>query len=204
MQVQLLLNSVNTFRMKLKLYFIALILCITGCSENSPKQSFYRLLNQNFLEFLDTTAYKTGRLIQIPNDTLNNLNLNKVCILVDTALNKSKELTKNILTIVSQENLEEFKGLILNGMELDIDQIDMYRINKTGKYALVNSRVEEEVLCSVIAGKITFYRPYIYQNKAIVIFSISESSKSGYTNCWLFKKFNGNWENVKIIEIERW
>ncbi|TBR17996.1 MAG: hypothetical protein EPO57_08460 [Chitinophagaceae bacterium] len=189
--------------MKLKSYFIGLIFCLTGCSEN-PKQSFYNLVNQNFLNFVDTTAYKTGRLIQIPNELINNLNLDKVCILVDAAFTSSKELNKSVLTMVCQENLKEFEDLVLSGKELNFDTIDISRINKKGKYALVNSRLAKEISCSAIAGKITFYKPYIAQSKAIIIFSISESSKSGYTNCWLFKKYNGNWENIKTIEIERW
>jgi hypothetical protein len=203
MQEQLLLNLVNTFRMKLKSYLFGLILCIAGCAEN-PKQSFYNLVNENFLKIVDTTAYKTGRLIQIPNDTFNNFKLDKVCILVDTTFNSSAELNKSILTLVRKENLKEFEELVLNGIKLNFDPIDISLINKTGKYALVKSRMVRGISCSAIAGEITFYKPYIAQNNAIIVFSISESSKSGYTNCWLFKRYKGIWENIKKIEIERW
>lgn len=189
--------------MKLSPYLIILSFCIIGCVE-TPKHSFYNLVNENFLKFVDTTAYKTGRLIQIPNDTLNSFNLNKICILIDTVLNNSKELNKSILASIRKENLKDFEELLLKGIEFNFNSIDISLIKKTGKYLLINSKKEKEILCSVATGKVTFYKPYMTQNEAIVILSISESFKSGYTSCWLFKKHNGVWENIKNFEIERW
>ncbi len=189
--------------MKIKSYFLFLIICIIGCSENR-KQLFYDLINDNFLMIVDTAAYKTGRLIQIPNDTSNNLNFNKICILVDTVINNAGELYKSISTSVRSENLPGFEELLLNRRESNLELLEIPLITKSGKYVLVKSRMANEIPCSTIAGKLTFYKPYINHDKAIITFSISQSAKAGYTNCWLFERYNGKWTNVKKIEIEKW
>lgn len=189
--------------MKFTLLLIFATFILFGCKENS-KQSFYNLINDNFLIIVDTTAYKTGRLIQIPKDTHNINSLNKVCILVDAVFKNSSELNQLLLTSVRKENLKDFEELLLNGKDSEFDTIDISQLTKTGKFTLTKSKMVLGTPCSVIAGKITFYKPYINQNKAIIVFSISESSKAGFTNSFLFRKKNGLWENIKKIEIERW
>lgn len=189
--------------MRFTLFFLFFIFLILGCSE-TPKQSFYNLINDKFLAIVDTTAYKTGRLIQIPNDTLHDKNLDKICILVDTAFNSSTELNKSLLISFQENNLKDFEELLLEGNYLKLDSIDISQLTNTGKYVLTKSTLTDETLCSAIGGKVRFYKPYITQSKAIIIFSISESSKSGFTYCWLFRRRNDLWENIKKIEIERW
>jgi hypothetical protein len=174
-----------------------------GCKENS-KQSFYNLINDNFFIIVDTIAYKSGRLIQIPNDTNNINSLNKICIMVDTVFQNYSELNQSLLKSVVKENLQDFEELLLNDKDSEFDAMDISQFTKTGKFTLIKSKMTSGTPCSVIAGKITFYKPYIKQNKAIIVFSISESSKAGFTNSFFFRKKNGLWENIKKIEIERW
>lgn len=189
--------------MRFTLFFLCLNFLIIGCSE-TPKQSFYNLINDNFLAIVDTTAYKTGRLIQIPNDSLHDDNLDKICILVDTVFNSFSELNKSLTISFQEKNLKDFEALLLEGNYLKLDSIDISQLTNTGKYILTKSTLTDGTLCSSIGGKVTFYKPYITKSNAIIIFSISESSKSGFTNCWLFKRRNGLWEIVKKVEIERW
>lgn len=203
MQEELLLNSVNIFKMKSKLYFIVLILCATSCRDNA-KQSFYYLVNENFFMFVDTIAYKTGRLIQIPGDTFHNFNLNKISISIDTSFDNSVRINESVLAAVRTENLKDFEELILNDEGLKFNALNISLIKNTGKFDLVNSKNVMEVSGSAVNGEITFYKPYIAGNFAIIVLSISESSKAGYINCWLFRRENGIWGNIKKIEIERW
>jgi len=189
--------------MNVKLFFLLLILIITGCTEN-PKQNFYNLINENFFMIADSTAYRTGRLIQIPSDALDDHSFNKVCILVDTAFNNPAGLSKYLLISIQEENLKEFEEIVLCVNDLEFDTIDISQCTKTGKFTLITSKMAPGMLCSAIAGKVTFFKPYINKNKAIIIFSISESSKSGYTNSLLFRKENGKWKFIKRIDIERW
>lgn len=196
-------NLVEIFKMRFTVFFLFFFFLILGCSEK-PQQSFYNLINDNFLTIVDTTAYKTGRLIQIPNDTLHVGSLNKVCICVDAAFVSSSELNKSILKSFQENNLKDFEELLLKGNYLNLDSIDITQLTNTGKYLLTKSAIIEGTLCSTIAGKITFYKPYITQSKAIIVYSISTSPKSGFTNCWLFRKQNGVWKNIKRIEIEKW
>lgn len=190
--------------MKLTLFYLFFFFLILGCSE-TPKQSFYNLVNDNFLTIVDTTAYKTGRLIQIPNDTSHDdNNLDKICIMVDTAIKSSSVLKKSLLILFQENNLKDFEELLLEANYLKLHTIDISKFTNTGKYTITKSTLTDGTLCSAIGGKVTFYKPFITQSKAIIIFSISESSKSGFTNCLLFRRQKNLWENIKKFEIERW
>lgn len=189
--------------MKIRYFFAAIIICAMGCKENS-KHTYYKLLNDNFLKFVDTNAYKTGRLIQIPNDTINLSNLNKICILADTTLHMPPELKKSVLIAVRSANLKDFEELVLNGLDMTLSTIDLTIIKKTGKFRLFVSDKMTGTECDKIAGKITFYKPFISNKNALIVIAISESSKSGYTNAFLFEKKNKVWKNFKVFEIERW
>jgi hypothetical protein len=174
-----------------------------GCAKPTSK-SFYDLVNNHFLNMVDTIAYKTGRLIQIPNDTSSIISDGRICILIDTAFNNSEELKNDLLTSVRREGLGDFEELILGGKVPHFESIDMSMIKHTGRYVLVNSKSSKELACSVTSGEITFYEPYITQDLAIIVFSISESPKAGFTRCWLFRNHNQVWEKIKTIELQRW
>ncbi len=183
---------------------IFLIIVLTGCIQNSS-QIFYQLVNENFLQFVDTSAYKSGRLIQIPHDSSTKSNFDKICISVDTSVSKSIKLKEFISTYVKDTAIKDFETILINKSEVAINSIDLSAINCSGKFILTKSTDQQWYpKCNVIAGKITFHQPYIAHNKAIIILSISESLKAGYTNAFLFRKQKGIWERIKTIEIERW
>lgn len=56
----------------MKKCFTLLFTAIVWLISCSPDQTheFYSLINENFLALTDTVAYKTGRLIAIPGDTI--------------------------------------------------------------------------------------------------------------------------------------
>jgi hypothetical protein len=198
------LNSANIFNMLKKRIFFVIIVFIIGCKEDT-ENDFYALINDNFLSMVDTTAYKTGRLIQIPNDTVAGISFEKICIKVEDQLRTSKVLKQSVFKSVSNENLLEFKSLLEKDFETRIEKFDKSSIRNLGRFELVTSSDDLKFKkCDVLAGQIAFHQPYISQGKAIILLSISESNKSGYTNAFILRKRNGKWNIIEEFEIERW
>ncbi len=185
------------------LILVIFILCIIGCKVSS-KETFYELVNDNFLQLVDTAAYRTGRLIQIPNDTLNELKLENLCIEIDTTLGMPTELSSSIQNMLRSEKITDFEKLFLDGADLSIDKIELTKLKKTGRFNLFTVEQINKNRCSKMVGKIRFYRPFVSNDRAIITLTISESSKAGYTKVYLFNKQNGKWKNIKVLEIERW
>jgi hypothetical protein len=204
MQVVFLSDSVNISNMKFRTFFTALILVIITSCKADPQQSFYDLIHDNFLSITDTIAYSTGKLIQVPNDTSKIYPLDKICILIDTVYINSTELSKSILKSVQSEDLKDYEKLMLDGMASCLNSIDVSKIKNTGRFSLITPNFTKGLSCEAVAGKIFFHETFVTHDRAIVAFSISNSPKAGYTNCWLFKKHNETWEIVKRIELERW
>lgn len=189
--------------MRISLFLVFLILCIYGCKEDSNK-TYYKLLNDNFLEFTDTNAYRSGRLIQIPNDSLNDFKFSNLCIEIDSTLGLPLELSSSIQKIIHREKITNFEKLFLDGVDFSLDKIELKKLNNTGKFNLFTAKQINTNKCSKIVGKIKFYSPFISKNQAIITLTISESSKAGYTKVYLFSKQNGTWKKIKVLEIERW
>jgi hypothetical protein len=189
--------------MKLKLYFFVFLVGTIGCSQE-PKKAFYQLIDENFLLLIDTTAYKTGRLLQIPNDTSTAINYEKVCVSVDPIISRSEKLNSSALTLIHETKLKEFEELIIKNNDLSVDTLDLSQIKSKGRYSLIQSGKQIDSACSIIAGNIKFYTPFLSSDKAILIFSVFDSPKSGFTQCWLFRKDKGHWQTFFKLEIERW
>ena len=189
--------------MKIRLLSTFVLLSIISCKENF-KDSYYELLNDNFLHFVDTIAYRTGRLIQIPNDTSSEFKLKNLCIEIDTVLSMPTDISLSIQKTLRNEKLTDFENLFLGEAEFKFDKIELKRLNRIGRFNLVTVDDLKRNQCNKIAGKIKFFSPLVSKNKAIIPFSISESSKAGYTKVYLFSKQNDTWKNIKILEIERW
>lgn len=174
-----------------------------GCSQE-PQKVFYQLIDENFLQLIDTTAYKTGRLVQVPNETSVINKFDTVCISVNCIISRSVDLNNTAVAIIHDKNLKEFEEMILKNKDLSIDTLDLAQIKSKGRYSLIQSGKQIDAACSIIAGNIKFYTPFISNSKAILIFSVFDSPKSGYTQCWLFRKDKGHWQAINKFELERW
>jgi hypothetical protein len=203
MQELSFLNLANIFNMKTNILAISVLLIIMSCKEKF-KNPYYELLNENFLQIVDTIAYRTGRLIQIPNDTSSEFQLRNLCIEVDTIIDMPTEISLSIQSALRNEKLTDFETLFLGGAEFKIDKLELTKLKKIGRFNLVTVGDLKGNQCSKIAGKIKFYSPFVSTKKVIIPLTISESSKAGYTKAYLFSNQNGKWKNIKVLEIERW
>jgi hypothetical protein len=179
------------------------IVCLISCSSDQANQ-FYSLINQNFLVLIDTVAYKTGRLIAIPGDTISDYSGDAVCIMIDENVNLSTDFSSGIKKIIRVNHLDEFNALITGSKNIDFEKLDLSRLKNTGRYPILPLGKFTESSCTVVAGTITFYRPYLSKKEAIIVYSVADGQKSGYTNCVFFKKDGRVWNNVGSFQLEVW
>jgi hypothetical protein len=158
MQVVFSSDSVNTSNMKFRTFFTALILAIITSCKADPQQSFYDLINDNFLSIKDTIAYSTGKLIQVPNDTSKIYPLDKICILIDTVCINSTELSKSILTAVQSDDLKDYERLMIDGMASSLNPVDISKIKNTGRFSLNYPKLHKGVVMRSNRGKNNFPR----------------------------------------------
>ena len=152
-----------------------------GCKHDYTND-FYEAVNENFLNFTDTIAYRFGSFFPPPDNILANSKTRRTSlpVLIDTIFESSDALTNSIVAeIQKNQKLREFKYLIPNTKALSFTHINPARIINTGNYKLVDkTRLD-------IAGKITFIQPYVSAEKAIIPIQISASPKAGRTTVYL-------------------
>jgi len=186
----------------MKYIIILFILFLFGCKEKKVS-GFYEIVNSNFITITDTVAYKYGKFIPTPNDTLFKI-INpkkKIIVLVDTNFRTSKALSTSLLANLNEKKLLDFTKLLNNDNSLK--KIDLSKIIKTGKYTLIASG-ETEKIDTAIAGQLTFFNPYISEDKAVITISIKSSQKAGKATAYLFNRIKENWVLKEKIELERW
>lgn len=182
---------------------LILYLGFLSCNRDH-ESSFYDLLNDHLLGMVDTIGYKTGKLIQIPNDSISGVNLESVCILLDTVFQSNRNINTSILAFIQSEKLKEFEYLLAENNKPAIKHVSLGNIHNTGRYILLDQGSKEEAECKHVAGKICFYKPWLDERKAIFAYSISYGEKAGFTNCFLFTRRGEKWVIHRKFEIERW
>ncbi len=184
-----------------------IIFLLWGCTTvNEPEDNtFYDIVNSNFLNFTDTIAYKTGSFFLVPGDSIVSSisGGQKINVLIDTVIHDSKVLATSIVSSLKENNLSAFESLISGNKQNMLQALDVKKINQTGRYNLEPSGTVEKVDSSY-AGQIIISRPYMATDKAIFFITIKASVKSGKTNAYFLSEKNNNWEVLNKLEVERW
>lgn len=175
-----------------------------GCLRK-PNNELYEIINDNFLNFVDTFAYTTHKLILNPNDTslFQSYSNKEVFILIDTMLVSSRILNKSLSTEIKDQNIEKFDDLLIDGETTPAGILDLSRITRTGKYVLVPS-IKQKKMDAIYAGQIRFSKPFIKGDKAIVILSVWGSQKAGRSVAYFLKNDDRKWRILNKVELERW
>lgn len=177
---------------------ILLILLLFGCKEKSD-QYFYEILNENFLVFTDTIAYRTGSFFLIPDDT-NKYNKVSNIIEIDTFIHKNQRLEIALnLALEKYGKVNFLKEL----SKSSIIEIDLLKIIKSGQYKIIPSKPAYKYENERV-GKMWFSNFALSNNQAVLIVSKQSSPKSGVSNGYLFKKQSTDWKIDTVFELERW
>ena len=183
------------------LIYLFLMFGTFGCSTMAPKkvEPLYDVLNQTFLEMVDTTAYETGNMIVVPGFKYSFFKLDHYALFVDINWLRD-DIKKSLEEIINSDPLlKEFKQ-VLDSPFVD-KRLDLTKIHNTGKYRLVSTHTRDRL---AINGKVYFYRPYIAGNRAILPMEISDNAgKGGYGCVFFFEKINGIWVKLKW-ELINW
>lgn len=186
------------------LIHVFLVGMAAGC-KTAPDSTLYAILNQNFLSFTDTTAYRYGAFLPAPNDTPLQAGNTKGSLLVtvDTFFTESERLIQSLNAELTDRRLTEFQDLLSPNNKAAIASLDVSKITNKGRYTLV-ATTDAEKGNDVLVGHINFAEPYITEDRSIVILSISSSQKAGRTMAYLLRKENDRWKIKDRIELERW
>ncbi len=186
------------------LLFISFVL-LHSCKEiNNKQDDLHQIINLNFFQFVDSSAYQSGKLIQIPFNNENTIIPKRICILVDSIQMPPNRVLSSIKVILQKISSKEYKELLSNKYSVKVDTIELSRIVNTGKFNLQKLSEIKNSECKSIAGKLTFYTPYISNTLALITYNVSVSAKAGITKLKFFKKIDGLWKQVQEVEIERW
>lgn len=116
----------------------------------------------------------------------------------------SNRLNSSINLILQKNSSIEFNKLIFNDDSLKLDTIELSKIKNIGRFELLQLIGNKKKECTLISRKLTFYTPYISNDRALITYTISVFAKAGFTKVKLLKKINGWWKQVQEYEIERW
>ena len=175
------------------------IFLLLGCSK-PVDQEFHQILNEHFLAFVDTAAYKTGSFFLIPNDTTKHKEVKNI-IEVDTLIDNNTELGNALKPSLIKSNKTDFVELI---EEPEVFTMNLSKLTNIGQFEIIPAKPASKSYEDGVVGKIRFSNFTLTQNKAILIVSKQSSPKSGVSNAYLFTKTESNWRIDTVIELERW
>lgn len=132
MDLQMLLNLLRN-----SLLFISIAFLYSCKNINKKEDDFHQIINQNFFQFVDSSAYLTGRLIQIPFNNEKIITHQQLCITVDSVQMLSNRLISSINLILQKNSSTEFKKLIFNDNSLKLDTIELSKIKNIGRFELL-------------------------------------------------------------------
>lgn len=187
-----------------KVVIIAIVLFISCNEKESNNKDFYHIINHHFFQIVDSSAYISGKLIQVPFQEEEITNDQKICISFDYISILSNRMEISISAIVQKLENKYFQNLISKKYSLELKIIDLLEIKNIGRFELHQLNEKTNNNCINFAGKLTLYRPFISSDLAIVPYSISRSEKAGYSRIMFLEKIDGSWQKNQTIEIERW
>lgn len=173
------------FRIK-EIVFLIIMIVVSCKKEVKLEQQF---IEDNFLEIVDTLAYKDGTFISLPRDTLaySDLAVNLI-----PKINYNKKMEEFVLSFFEENpNLKAtYKNVLLNGKYADFN-LDSTFPKQIGKYHLFFDQQKSNKL--KYAGRIDIENLKIYGDRAILVLTESVD-QFGVTSLLLLKKEGNKWK----------
>ena len=201
--------------------FITLLICITSCTNIYQHTVEEQILNDVFLQVVDTVAYKyhslrpplplrLGNSDTFQSDTATNditqTNRKLFIAVSDTLINlKNWQLNLNAYFDEHPE-YNSYRTIINNKLVNDRDEniIKPSAITNTGKFTLIsnNKKIDDAgILCGAVELSNVAYNTAL--TKAALLVTISASNKVGLTKLVLLSK-KTNWKIVKESIFQIW
>ncbi|HAZ93149.1 MAG: hypothetical protein IPO46_08125 [Chitinophagaceae bacterium] len=190
----------------MKYPLIIILLCLlVGCQSKSSGL-FYEIVNSNFINFTDTTAYHYGTFFPAPKDTPRYTSSSKeeFKVLVDTFFINSDKPVRSLIVELGNKGLTEFIDVVKKPQDnKQYTTINLEKVSNTGRYSLTGT-ANVDIIDNDFVGAISFGKPYVLKKKAIIIASIASSPKAGRMVAFLLENKQDNWIIQDKIVLERW
>lgn len=196
-----------------KLFFVVLFLnflsCKTSSVNDTTKES--QIINDCFLEVVDTFAYKYRSLRPAPNDTVVVTN-DSLTIGVYNRLTVPLYWGKSVFSALAElsdkvSDKEKYVSLFNKSGEDTIEkELLVTSITNKGKYRLIPETNKNIRKVTGRIGSLVFSRVYFDQDAQVGFFTIKiqDNIKSGIEKLILLKKHNNTWEKKMEIVIDNW
>ncbi|MBS1638713.1 MAG: hypothetical protein JSR12_01550 [Bacteroidetes bacterium] len=189
---------------------VIIIVFVASCS--NKKSIFSKelsIINNSFLEIIDTVAYKYHSLRPAPNGEVfnNNDSLNITIFYKQTDLLKKK--TNIISELNKQNNVANYSNyikLINSYVDTSENFINVDSIKNTGRYRLFSSHNFYSYKQAGMIGHVVFSRIAFDEKKGIAIFFITvmDNIKVGIEKLILLKKEGDNWKKYQEFTMDIW
>ncbi|NCI50886.1 hypothetical protein GWC95_13185 [Sediminibacterium roseum] len=189
--------------------FLAVLL-LQACNSKHDSQGSLEasIINDAFLDMIDTVAYKYHTLRPAPNfDVFTDRD--SLTVAIAPVLSNIRERTADINSIISEMPIEDRKkiGELFKKSETDSAQVELpwKQIGNTGRYKLFPHSKQSGAIDTLSAiGKVLFSRVYFDETYAILVATIRAPTRVGVVKLFVLKNTGGKWRKKDEYELEIW
>ena len=193
--------------MKLKISFALMLFFYCSCLKHTSNKNAYLMLNENFIQLVDTIFYKYNSLRPSPNQKM--LDEKRAAYPISVFytfidINKWDDLIIEALKNESIRNRQSFLDLYSSYKHDELDEIDIKKINKTGLYTLHNNKNFDIRKIDGFVGHVKFSSVIEYGRFGLFVITIQDNLKSGVEKLILLEQINNCWKISQEVELIIW
>ena len=193
--------------MKLKISFALMLFFYCSCLKQTSNKNAYLMLNENFIQLVDTISYKYNSLRPAPNQKLLDEKRTAYPISVFYTfidINKWDDLIIEALKYDSIRNRDSFLDLYSSNKHDELDEIDITKINKTGLYTLHKNQNLDIQKIDGFVGHVKFSTIIENGRFGLFVITIQDNLKSGVEKLILLEHTNSSWKISQEVELTVW
>ena len=178
-----------------------------SCLKHTSNKNAYLMLNENFIQLVDTVSYKYNSLRPSPNQKLLGEKTTAYPISVFYKfidINKWDDLINEALKNDSIRNRQSFLALYTSNKHNELDEIDIKKINKTGLYTLHNNKNFDIRKIDGFVGHVKFSSVIEDGRFGLFVITIQDNLKSGVEKLILLEQINNCWKISQEVELIIW
>ena len=193
--------------MKLKISFALMLFFYCSCLKHTSNKNAYLMLNENFIQLVDTVSYKYNSLRPSPNQKMLDEKRTAYPISVFYTfidINKWDDLIIEALKNESIRNRQSFLDLYSSYKHEELDEIDITKINKTGLYTLHKNKNINIQKIDGFVGHVKFSTIIEDGRFGLFVITVQDNLKSGVEKLILLEQTNNSWKISQEIELTIW
>jgi hypothetical protein len=193
--------------MNLKISFALMLFFYCSCLKHTSNKNAYLMLNENFIQLVDTISYKYNSLRPAQNQKL--LDEKRAAYPISVFykfidINKWDDLIIEALKNDSIRNRQSFLDLYSNKKQDELDEINIKKINKTGLYTLHKNQNLDIRKVDGFVGHVKFSTIVEDGRFGLFVITIQDNLKSGVEKLILLEQINNCWKISQEVELTIW